>query len=93
MKVMTVSLQLAWNMNTSTMAAWVRERTTTLMFKQIWSETVVVSADNLLVISPARSRLSELLLSRTYNQHRMPLLAALHCRSCNSNHAPVLLVS
>lgn len=54
MKVMIVRRQLALNMNTSTMAACVRLRNPTFRFRQIWSDTVVVSADSRLVISPAR---------------------------------------
>ena len=53
MKVMMLSRQLAWNMNTSTMAACVSERRLTLRLRQIWSLTVVVSALSRLVISPA----------------------------------------
>ena len=53
MKVTTVSLQLALTMKMRTMAAWVRERAMTLMFRQIWSETVVVSAASLLVMLPS----------------------------------------
>lgn len=54
MKVTTVRRQDAWNMNTSTMAACVSERRLTFRLRQISSETVVVSADSRLVISPAR---------------------------------------
>lgn len=53
MKVMTERRQDALNMNTSTIAACVSERSPTLRFRQIWSATVVVSADSRLVISPA----------------------------------------
>ena len=55
MKVITVSLQDACTMKTSTMAACVIERTTTFTFRQIWSATVVVSAASLLVISPVQN--------------------------------------
>lgn len=51
--VMTERRQEARNMNTSTMAACVRLRRPTFKFRQIWSDTVVVSADSRLVISPA----------------------------------------
>ncbi len=51
--VMTERRQEARNMNTSTMAACVRLRRPTFMLRQIWSDTVVVSADSRLVISPA----------------------------------------
>lgn len=53
MKVTTVSLQLALTMKMRTMAAWVRDRAMTLIFRQIWSETVVVSAASLLVMLPS----------------------------------------
>ena len=59
MKVMMVRRQLALNMNTSTIAAWVSERRPTFRFRQIWSDTVVVSADSLLVISPAKYSLHQ----------------------------------
>jgi TnpA family transposase len=48
-------------MNTSTMAACVSERSPTLRLRQIWSDTVVVSADRRLVISPAHARETPLL--------------------------------
>lgn len=60
--VMTVNLQLAPSMNTKTITACVRERTTTLMFRQIWSDTVVVSADSLLVMSPASKAASSYMI-------------------------------
>lgn len=50
--VTTVRRQEAVNMKASTMAAWVAERSMTLRLRQIWSDTVVVSADSRLVISP-----------------------------------------
>jgi hypothetical protein len=50
--VTMVRRQEAENMNTSTMAAWVEERSMTFRLRQIWSLTVVVSADRRLVISP-----------------------------------------
>ena len=54
-KVTTVSLQLAWNMKNSTTAAWVALRMKILRFRHTWSLTVLVSVDNLLIISPTRN--------------------------------------
>ena len=50
--VTMVRRQEAENINTSTMAAWVEERSMTFRLRQIWSLTVVVSADRRLVMSP-----------------------------------------
>ena len=67
-KVMMVRRQLALNMNTNTIVAWVSERRPTFRFRQIWSDTVVVSADSLLVISPAE-----------YNRHQCDIQALCVC--------------
>lgn len=69
MKVMIVRRQLALNMNTSTMAACVRLRSPTFRFRQIWSDTVVVSADSLLVISPAHA--PQLCMLQVENWHEV----------------------
>ncbi len=52
MKVTTVSLQLAANMKKSTTTAWVKDRIMTFRLRHTWSDTVVVSADSRLLISP-----------------------------------------
>ena len=43
----------AANMKYKTTTAWVKDRRKTFKFKHTWSETVVVSAESLLVMSPA----------------------------------------
>ena len=52
MKVTTVNLQLAFSMNRRTITDCVAERVVTLTFREMLSETVIVSAANLLVILP-----------------------------------------
>jgi hypothetical protein len=52
MNVTKVSLQLAASMKASTVAACMHVRASTFAFNDTWSDTVLQSAESLLVISP-----------------------------------------
>lgn len=80
--VMTVNLQLELSMKMKTIAACVRDLTATLTLRQIWSETVVVSAESLLIMSPAFDCIHQFLIEGNLELMRILELSSLF-RTCS----------